>query len=262
MNQTPPAAAALSVRESGASSVSFVIPTFRETAFGTSLDALVEFLRSLGPRQVEIVVVDDSDDETRTQLRQAIEGRAASFPAGITARLLEGPRRGKGAAVRLGALSATGDVVFLLDADLPVPLHYIGEFLEIMKDEGADIVLGERSRDRYSGDALRHFLSRALWLIQRTVVFHGPAFEDTQCGFKIFRREALRRIVERQVVDGGMYDLEYLYAATLLHLKVERVAVAISDEVRPTRIHLWRCMFLDPLAIAEFKVRGILGHYS
>jgi hypothetical protein len=176
-------------------------------------------------------------------------------------RFLRGPGRGKGAAVRLGARTSTGDVVFTLDADLPVPLTCIEAFLDRMRTTDADIVIGERGRGRYANNRTRDVLSRGLRTIQTTLVFRAALFDDTQCGFKAFRARALRDIIERQVIERGMYDLEYLYIATLRGLRVERVAVESCPEVRPSRVNVWRCLMFDPLDVLRLKLMGILGRY-
>ena len=242
--------------------VSLVIPTYREYAFGQSLDRLLAHLGGLPLLEFEILVVDDSAAKTQAALNEEIAKRRRGLKRGMTLQLLSGPRRGKGAAVRLGVQRSTGSIVFIVDADLPVPLHNIEDFVEAMRMSGADAVVGERPRNRYSDNTLRHVLSRGLWFIQRTLVFHGSAFEDTQCGFKSFRGGALRDIVDRQIVDRGMYDLEYLYAAMRRRLDVQRVAVDSSAEVRPSRINVWRCLLLDPFDIVRFKVFGVFGHYK
>ena len=70
------------------------------------------------------------------------------------------------------------------------------------------------------------------------------------------------QIVARQLVDRGMYDLEYLYAATQRKLRIEAVAVEQNPEVRPTRINLLSCLVFDPLDIVRFKVSGAFGRYK
>jgi dolichyl-phosphate beta-glucosyltransferase len=242
--------------------VSFVIPTFREYEVRRSLEDLTAYLRTLGAFDFEVLIVDDSDDQTQAALDVEIGRLQATMPRGITMRLIPGPRLGKGAAVRLGVRSAAGVFVFIVDADLPVPLRHIEEFLERMRARGADVVVGERPRSRYPRLTLRYVLSRGLWMIQRVVVFQGGPFEDTQCGFKAFRAASLRDIVERQVVDRGMYDIEYLYAATRRLLEVHRVAVEGKDEVRPSRINLWRCLLFDPYDIVKIKIGGVFGRYT
>jgi hypothetical protein len=99
-------------------------------------------------------------------------------------------------------------------------------------------------------------------LIQRTLVFQGGLFEDTQCGFKAFRGPALRAITARQIINGGMYDLEYLYAAIDRKLKFDRVPVPLSGEVRASRINVWRCILFDPFDIIKLKVAGVFGRYK
>jgi dolichyl-phosphate beta-glucosyltransferase len=241
--------------------VSFVIPTLREYAFGESLDRLIECLRGVAGYSFEILVVDDSDPATQAQMEAAVALRRVALERAITVRLVPGTHRGKGAAVRLGARNAAGAVIFVVDADLPVALKHVAEFLEILRDTGADVVIGERSRDRYPDVSLRHVLSGGLRLIQKAFVFGEGRFEDTQCGFKAFRADVLRALVERQLVDRGMYDLEYLYAATQRGLTIQAVPVEHSPELRPSRINLVTCLVYDPIDIVRFKVSGTLGRY-
>jgi glycosyltransferase involved in cell wall biosynthesis len=241
-------------------SVSIVVPTYREPVLGPTLARLVAHLGTI-PGYTFEVLVDDSDDQARAQVVADVAKVQSETGGAVPMRVLAGPRHGKGAAVRMGILAATGAIVFTLDADLPVLLTHIEEFLATMRATGADAVIGERERDRYAGDVARDTVARALRLMQQRLVFHGPVFEDTQCGFKAFRTDKLRVIAERQIVDGGMYDLEYLYAATLRGLNVQRVSVTSSPELRPSRINVLRCVFFDPLDIARLKVSGLLGHY-
>jgi dolichyl-phosphate beta-glucosyltransferase len=242
-------------------SVSIVVPTYREPDLGPTLARLVAHLRGIAGYTFEVLVVDDSDPETQARIVAEAAKVHADAGGAVPVRVLFGPHRGKGAAIRLGVMQAAGDIVFTLDADLPVVLTHIEDFLATMRATGADAVIGERARDRYAGDPVRDAVARALRLMQQGLVFHGAVFEDTQCGFKAFRTAKLRAIVDRQIVDGGMYDLEYLYAATQRGLNVQSVPVTSSPEVRPSRIHVLRCILFDPIDIVRLKVSGLLGHY-
>jgi glycosyltransferase involved in cell wall biosynthesis len=251
--------------DAGNFALSFVVPTFRETeaGLGRSLDVLLSFLSARDRGRAEILIVDDSDEPLHQRLREMVDERRGSGPpSSIELRpLMLGPRRGKGAAVRLAALASRGDIVFVIDADLPVPLPFVDVFLDTMSQTGADLVIGQRPADRYRGAPLRNFVAQALRVIQRNLVFHEAVFEDTQCGFKAFRREVFKSIAGKQLVEGGMYDLEYLYAATVRGLHVECVDVSVNPESRPSRINVWRCILFDPLEIARFRVAGALGRY-
>jgi glycosyltransferase involved in cell wall biosynthesis len=240
--------------------VTFIVPTLNERNFDVSLDALTEHLAGIDNARFEILLVDDSRGEPRALLARWVDARAGLAPR-VEIRLIEGARRGKGHAARLGALRSHGDVVFLMDADLPVPLSHIDEFLDRLKDGECDGVIGERPKDRSAGKPLRQFLSRALLLLQQGIVFQGKEFEDTQCGFKAFRGDVLRSLAARQITDGGMYDIEYLYMARLDGLKILRVPVASRPETRPSKIRLWKCAYTDPVALLRIKATGIAGGY-
>jgi glycosyltransferase involved in cell wall biosynthesis len=245
-------------RSDADSLVSLVVPTYNEDLFPSCLDRLVDHVRGIAGRRFEVIVVDDSPDEPRARLRTQVERRSGD----VAVAFLDGPRLGKGAAVRRGVLSSCGSVIFTLDADLPVPLHNIEAFLAKIENDEADVVIGERPGNRYDDDPLRHVISRALYMLQTTAVFHRALFADTQCGFKAFRADALRDMARQQITDRGMCDLEYLYIATLRHLRVVSVPVEVCPEIRPTRIKVWRCMVVDPLDIVRFKLHGIVGYYG
>jgi glycosyltransferase involved in cell wall biosynthesis len=240
--------------------VSIVIPTYREFSFEDALERLIGHLKTAAVGDTEILVVDDSDDLERAKLGEVLEKHEEDL-VGCTVRLVPGPRRGKGAAVREGVLNARGSIIFTMDADLPVNLRHLGEFADILRSSGAGLVMAERPKDRNRNDLGRRVLSQGLYWLQRVVVFRKHVFDDTQCGFKAFRADLVKALAERQVIEGGMVDLEYLYAATLRGESIVRIAVDVNDEVRPSRINVWRCLRVDPLDIARVVVRGLLGHY-
>jgi dolichyl-phosphate beta-glucosyltransferase len=241
-------------------SVTIVVPTYREQTFGESLDYLLDHLDHAPERSVEILVVDDSNPEEHAQLVSAVSARHGRMGPNRRIEVLSGPRLGKGAAVRAGAKAAKGDIIFLIDADIPVLPSFIDLFLEKI-ESGVDIVIAVRDADRYAGDPVRRVLARGLLALQTVAVFHRRLFADTQCGFKAFRGDVLRELTSLQFTDGGMYDLEYLYAALQRGFRIEQVPVQLRGEVRQSRINLLRCVFVDPLEILYFKGRGVFGYY-
>ena len=241
--------------------LSLILPTYQETDLEPSLERLSAAAMAIPDTRTEILIVDDSDEALRERISawSAAWSQREGHP---TVRVLEGPHRGKGAAVRVGALASTGDVVFVMDADLPIPLEHIQDFLGRMQATRADIVMGERPLGRNTGNPLRFVLSRGLFAFQYLVVFQASLFHDTQCGFKAFRGDALRRMAARQIVDGGMYDIEYLYMAVRMGLRIERVPVIPNAETRPSKINVKRAMVQDPQELVRVKWKGIRGGYT
>ncbi|MDP3766663.1 MAG: glycosyltransferase, partial [Dehalococcoidia bacterium] len=121
--------------------MSFVVPAYNEERrLGASLARLIEFAAQQ-PYDAEIIVVDDGSEDRTVDVAREAAGRT---PTGVTLRVLEqGRNRGKGAAVRTGALAAEGDYVLYMDADLATPLEEAPRLLSEL-DAGADVAAGTR----------------------------------------------------------------------------------------------------------------------
>ena len=121
----------------------------------------------------------------------------------VPIRVLRQPaNRGKGAAVRAGALAAKGDWVLMSDVDLSAPLT---EFANLAPHADAWMVCGSR----YGRDGMplrRRILSRLYHALVRLVGVRG--IQDTQCGFKLFRMEKMRPIFETQRIERFAFDVE------------------------------------------------------
>ena len=232
-----------------ARSISIVIPTFREEMIGEALGKLARHTAALEAFSFELVVVDDTGDAAREAMQSSWRAER------VMLRVLRGPGHGKGAAVRHGILASTGELIFTMDADLPVPLDQIEAFI-LAVDRGADVVVAERPMARNLRTPLRFVLSRGLYFFQRFVVFQAHVFDDTQCGFKVFRGDLVRSLAEHQATEGGMYDIELLYAAYVSGARIARVSVIPNPELRPSKIDVWRALRRDPVDLLRVKWRA------
>ncbi len=241
--------------------VSIVLPTLREETIADALRRLSRHLVTVSGCSFELLLVDDSPEAYKRSLDEAITDHNTEFGPMATARRIDGPRRGKGAAVRTGIRQSAGQVVFIMDADLPVPLENIERFIRLI-DEGNVVVVAERPFDRTLDHPTRYMASMVLFALQRFIVFQGPAFDDTQCGFKAFTGPLAHALANAQIVDGGMVDVEYLYAARAARAKVARVAVVRCPETRASKINVKRALRQDPLDLLRIKWKGLRGGYG
>jgi dolichyl-phosphate beta-glucosyltransferase len=227
-----------------------VVPAWNEAArLPATLEAITAYLSERRESAEVLVVSDGSDDGTEDVVRE----RGAGSPV----RLLRHERRlGKGAAVRTGMLAARGERVLFTDADLPVPPASL-EDLDHALDEGADVAIGSR---RLPGSVvvqdqgwLRRSMGRAFpWIVRRVT---GLPWRDTQCGFKLLRREAARRLFEPLVETGYVFDVEVLLRARDLGLGVVEVAVPWTS--RPgSKVRTFRTPVAMLAALLRLRARG------
>lgn len=192
--------------------LSVVIPVYNEqTRVGRTLEEALGYLRAKR-LAAEVLVVDDGSDDRTLEVVGKFRKRAAGLQS---LRVLRHEvNRGKGAAVRTGALAAKGEVVLFMDADNATPLSEYEKFRPLLR-EGVDVVVGSRAVDRSQVKVAQPFYRQALGrlanlLIQFLVV---PGIWDTQCGFKAFTRKAALQIFPLQTIERFGFDFELLFLA-------------------------------------------------
>lgn len=241
-----------------APALSIVIPAYDEAPrLPATLAAVAGHVRSR-ELDAEILVVDDgSRDATADVARRHGADHALALRV-----LGHAPNRGKGYAVRVGMLAARGDAVLLTDADLSVPLDHLDAFRERLA-AGADAVIGSR---RIAGARIAvHQPPQREWL---GGVFRGlaafavaPGTSDFTCGFKLFTREAARAVFARQRLWGWGYDVEILFLARRLGLRVAEAPVTWSDD-RRSRVRLWRDVPRSLADLARIRWNALRGRYD
>jgi len=175
--------------------------------------------------------------------------------------VLEERQRGKGAAVRKGMLAARGRHVLFSDADLSTPIEEVGRLLEAL-GAGHDIAIASRalpeSKLPVRQPWYRELVGRAGNVVVQLVAVRGIA--DTQCGFKLFRREVAQRLFGAQRMTGIAFDMEILFLGQRLGMKIAEVPVTWIDSP-DTRISRVRDS-LDALKdLARIRLNWMLRRY-
>jgi len=235
--------------------LSLIIPAYNEgERLPATLPPVIDFLDAQ-PYAAELIIVNNnSRDDTRAVALQF----AATRPY---IRVLDEMTQGKGAAVRAGMLAAEGEYLFMADADFSMPIEEIAKFLPPQLSQ-YDVAIGSREAPgavRYNEPAYRHFMGRVFTFYVKVLAI--PGFEDTQCGFKCFRREVARDILPQQTIDGWAFDVELLFIALRRGYHVVEVPVhwyfGENSRVSPVRdsINMIR-------EVLRIRINGWAGRYD
>ncbi len=226
--------------------LSIVIPAFNEEdRLERSLPLVRRYCRRAWPSH-EVIVVDDGSTDGTSEVVSRLAGEWKNLGLRVLER-----NRGKGYATRTGVLAARGEWILCTDADLSMPIEQVERFLA--RGGEHPVVIGSRvipgALALRPPPLHRTVMGRVFnWMVRALV---GGNHLDTQCGFKLFRRDAARAIFSRLEVEGFAFDVEVLYLADLLGYTVCEVPVSWQDQDHST-MRLFSDpprMFLDILKI-------------
>jgi glycosyltransferase involved in cell wall biosynthesis len=209
--------------------LSIVVPAYNEAArLGASLRKMLAYLQENRDESELIVVDDGSDDDT-----VAVAERTLADAGTVATRVIRYEKnRGKGYAVRLGLLEASANIVLFSDADLSTPISETPKVVDPIRNGECDLTFGSRALDRrligVHQPWRREQGGRVFNLIVRLAT--GLPFWDTQCGFKAFRMNVCRPLIEAAQIDRFGFDVELIYLAHLARLRLREIPVRWNDD--------------------------------
>jgi glycosyltransferase involved in cell wall biosynthesis len=165
--------------------LSVVIPVYNEKK------TILEILRRVRavPVKKQIIIVDDCSTDGTRQILKEIERQDSDLTV-----VYHVVNQGKGAALRTGFRSATGEIVIVQDADLEYDPEQIPQLIQPIVEDLADVVFGSR----FIGETHRvlyfwHSLAnKGLTLLSN--MFTNLNLTDMEVCYKVFRREVIQGI--------------------------------------------------------------------
>ncbi len=198
--------------------ISIVIPAYNEAK------KLPLFLKQLisycihSKKVYEIIIVDDGSYDKTFEIAESYK---VNFCNLHTIKIRK--NRGKGHAVKRGILKSNGEICLFLDADGSTCPEEIEKNIHYILEKNYDIFIGSRAlKDKEQ-------ILKVKWyrkLMGKIFNFFVHAFflediKDTQCGFKMFKKEVVRPLFSRSYLQGFGFDIEILYLAHKMGYKVK-----------------------------------------
>jgi dolichyl-phosphate beta-glucosyltransferase len=245
--------------------ISLIIPCYNEELNiqkGT-LDKIGNFTKD-NSRFSEVIIVDDgSSDDTKKIIKQKYLPLFKKF------RLIENKHQGKGFALISGIKNAKGDYVAFSDFDLATPIEEIDKLIKYAKE--CPIVIGSRNSQRQVAPITRKIMALGFTFI-RNMLIGLKGIKDTQCGFKLFKKDIALKIIDKlavfhqkRKVKGSSvsagFDLEFLFLTNLLGYKIKEVPV-IWHHVETKNVNFIKDSLETLIDIFKIKLYQIFGKYK
>ena len=215
---------------------SVVIPARNEAG---NIEAAVQRTPEMGLGTEIIFIEGHSQDNTWDEIRRV----AKQYPK-RNIKTLKQQSKGKGGACREAFAAATGDILFILDADLTMPPEELPKFYEATRSGTAEFVNGVRLVYPMEQEAMQFLNMIANKMFGLTFSWLlGQQLKDTLCGTKVLFRADYERIAANRAYFGDFDpfgDFDLIFGAAKLNLRL--IDLPIRYRARTygeTNIHRW-----------------------
>lgn len=209
-------------------SSSIIIPARNESG---NIENAILRLPKFGTHQEIIFVEGNSTDDTW----ETIQKIQAKYKDTHDIKIAQQDGKGKGDAVRKGYNMATGDILFILDADLTVPPEDLPKFYHALQTRKGDFINGtrliypmEKKAMRFLNSLGNKFFSLAFsWLLEQPM-------KDTLCGTKVLFRKDYIRLANNRSYFGDFDpfgDFDLLFGAFKLNLKIIDLPIRYRERI-------------------------------
>jgi dolichyl-phosphate beta-glucosyltransferase len=238
--------------------LSVIIPAHNEEAvIEKTVNKILYYLR-VQDFSSEIIVVDDGSSDKTGQIINQINH---NFPH---VRLLSnGKCSGKGGAVKKGILNSSGKYILVTDADYTYPIELLNPFLNKLESGTYVAAIGNRRDCRtvftLTAKAIHYINSRNI--ISRIFNYIVNFFvmgdvSDTQCGFKCYKSDFIKQIIEKMRVSNFAYDVEMLFLIKKYGGHFCQLPVFYNYMDEDSSVHLFRDSIKMFLSLMSIKIRN------
>lgn len=228
--------------------ISVIIPTYNE---GENLPTVINSLaKVLSKYNYELIVVDDNGADNTAEIIKKLSEEHNNL------RFVARPNKmGLGSAYKDGFKVASGKIVVEMDADMSHNPEEVGKLIEALNN--ADISIG--SRYIPGGKIVgwkwhRKLISKGANILTKEVL--GLPISDATSGFRAYKQEAFGEIISQSKSNGFDFQVEVLYVAKKLGLKVIEIPITFTDrKIGKSKLTL-RDILNFAYAVSKIRLKG------
>lgn len=234
-------------KSEGFLSISIIIPAHNEEKrISKTLDDYGKFFREYRKNHEIIAVLNGCKDNTLGIVKKY----EREYPQ---LRHLDFKRAGKGFAVSEGFKTAKGELVGFTDADDSTSASEFNKLIENM--EGYDGAIASRwmngSIVEPKQPLFRRIAGRAFNMMNRAMF--GLNFKDTQCGSKLFRKEAAKSVAPKLRVTEWAFDANLLYEMKREGFRIKEIPIRWHD-VKGSKLNILKIPLMMFLSILRLRL--------
>ena len=191
-------------------SLSIIFPIYNEqNRIEKSFSNIEKFVQANTAFDLEIIFVNDgSSDNTDAVIKKFLKNTNNKLYKYINSK----KNMGKGYALKLGVKNAKKNWILTSDIDLSVPLYQINKWFNKynIKNNSIKVFIGSRNikESKVVKKLSRFFLGTIFSNLIRFLF--KIDIKDTQCGFKLYRKEIAKQIFDKLRTFGFAHDIELI----------------------------------------------------
>jgi dolichyl-phosphate beta-glucosyltransferase len=234
--------------------LSIVIPIYNEQyCIEYTLRKIISYMSDKDVNYELILVNDGSKDDTYEVIKK-FKNKIVEGKNNINFIVLNNKNNmGKGFSVRKGVLASSGKFILFTDADLSIMIEEEQKLYKYIKD-GFDVAIASRelpgSELIGKQNIIREFAGKLFNVLVRQIL--KLKYRDTQCGFKYFNRKAALLIFPGLQMNDFSFDIEILYLAEKLRLKIKEVPIVWKNN-KDSKVNILRDSLKMLLGLIKIK---------
>ena len=191
-------------------SLSIIFPIYNEqNRIEKSFSNIEKFVQANTAFDLEIIFVNDgSSDNTDAVIKKFLKNTNNKLYKYINSK----KNMGKGYALKLGVKNAKKNWILTSDIDLSVPLYQINNWFNEynIKNNSIKVFIGSRNiKESKVVKKLSRFILGTIFSNLIRFLFKID-IKDTQCGFKLYRKEIAKQIFDKLRTFGFAHDIELI----------------------------------------------------
>ncbi|KAJ3331959.1 dolichol-P-mannose synthesis [Blyttiomyces sp. JEL0837] len=177
----------------------------------------------------EVIIIDDNSPDGTLEIAKQLQKVFGEQ------RIVLRPRAGKlglGTAYVHGIQNATGDFVFIMDADMSHHPKFIPDFVRKQREGNYDVVTGTRyalGGGVHGWNLRRKLTSRVANFLADTLL--TPGVSDLTGSFRLYKKDKLARMISATKSKGYVFQMEMMVRARQMGFKIGEVPITFVDRV-------------------------------